>query len=128
MISLFHADNKPQILRLIIRKTVYLQKTVIPMYIHEHKEWPSFSRIYLGVHYPGDVLCGAVSGCVMAVLVYWLYHAIKKKYFECPQYISGQYTSSGFAIADIHLFYSVLLLTCLYIVVAGMMVSKYLHF
>ena len=43
MILLFHADNKPQILRLIIRKTVYLQKTVMPMYIHEHKEWPSFS-------------------------------------------------------------------------------------
>ena len=30
-------------MRLIIRKTVYLQKTVIPMYIHEHKEWPYFS-------------------------------------------------------------------------------------
>ena len=43
MILLFHADNKPQILRLINRKTVYLQKTVMPMYIHEHKEWPSFS-------------------------------------------------------------------------------------
>ena len=36
MISLFHADSKPQILRLIILKTVYLQKTVMPMYIHEH--------------------------------------------------------------------------------------------
>ncbi len=43
MILLFHTDNKPQNLRLIIRKTVYLQKTVMPMYIHEHKEWPSFS-------------------------------------------------------------------------------------
>ena len=43
MILLFHADNKPQNMRLIIRKTVYLQKTVMPMYIHEHKEWPSFS-------------------------------------------------------------------------------------
>ena len=42
MILLFHADNKPQNMRLIIRKTVYLQKTVMPMYIHEHKEWPSF--------------------------------------------------------------------------------------
>ena len=30
-------------MRLIIRKTVYLQETVMPMYIHEHKEWPSFS-------------------------------------------------------------------------------------
>ena len=89
---------------------------------------PSFSRIYLGVHYPGDVLCGAVSGCIMAALVYWLYYAIKKKYFECPQYISGQYTPSGFEIADIHLFYNVLLVTCLYIIVAGMIVAKCLHF
>ena len=30
-------------MRLINRKTVYLQQTVKPMYIHEHQEWPSFS-------------------------------------------------------------------------------------
>lgn len=89
---------------------------------------PSFSRIYLGVHYPGDVLCGAISGCIIAALVYGLYNKIKKKYFECPQYISGQYTSSGFAKADIHLFYTVVLVTCLYIIVMGMIVSKCLHF
>ena len=43
MVLLFYADDKPQILRLVVCKTVYLQKAVIPMYIHEHKEWPSFS-------------------------------------------------------------------------------------
>ncbi len=41
--SYCHADNKPQNLRLIIRKTVYLQKTVVFMYIHEHTKWPFFS-------------------------------------------------------------------------------------
>ena len=30
-------------MRLIDRKTVYLQETGMPMYIHEHKEWPAFS-------------------------------------------------------------------------------------
>ena len=30
-------------MRLIVRKTVYLQKTILPMYIYEHKEWPHFS-------------------------------------------------------------------------------------
>ena len=41
--QLMLADNKPQILRFIIRKSVYLQKTTISMYIYEHKEWPTFS-------------------------------------------------------------------------------------
>ena len=30
-------------MRIIGRKTIYLQRTVMPMYIHEHKEWPTFS-------------------------------------------------------------------------------------
>ena len=89
---------------------------------------PSYSRMYLGVHYPGDVLCGAIAGCIIACLVYRLYRFIARKYFECPNYISGQYTSTGFEVDDIHAFYTILLVTCLYILVAGMIVSKSLHF
>jgi len=29
----------------------------------------SYSRIYLGVHYPGDVICGALLGALLALLV-----------------------------------------------------------
>jgi undecaprenyl-diphosphatase len=32
----------------------------------------AFSRIYLGVHYPGDVLSGATSGVVLAEAVRWM--------------------------------------------------------
>ncbi len=32
----------------------------------------AYSRIYLGVHYPLDILCGAMAGIVMATLVYSL--------------------------------------------------------
>lgn len=31
-----------------------------------------YSRIYLGVHFPGDVVVGGLIGCVSAILVIWL--------------------------------------------------------
>lgn len=85
---------------------------------------PSYSRIYLGVHYPGDILCGAFAGCVIACLIYGLYHWIQRRYFQSPVYISSQYTSTGYETSDIGGLYFVLLLTYFYAVVAAMVTSK----
>jgi undecaprenyl-diphosphatase len=38
-----------------------------------------YSRIYVGLHYPGDVLFGAVEGVVVALLVVSLYKFIAKR-------------------------------------------------
>lgn len=32
----------------------------------------SYTRIYLGVHYPADLVCGAALGAVIGGIVYWL--------------------------------------------------------
>jgi undecaprenyl-diphosphatase len=37
----------------------------------------SYSRIYLGVHYPGDVLGGMLLGISLGILFYWLYVRVK---------------------------------------------------
>jgi undecaprenyl-diphosphatase len=42
----------------------------------------SYSRIYLGVHYPGDVLCGAILGVILACLVYGLYRVGERKIYK----------------------------------------------
>lgn len=89
---------------------------------------PSYSRMYLGVHYPGDILCGAVAGSVVGVLVYLLYARLRKKFFDCPQYISTQYTKGGYTKDDISILHATLLLTYLYAIIGGMIVAKSLHF
>lgn len=88
---------------------------------------PSYSRIYLGVHYPGDILCGAMAGCIIACLIYGLYYRIQKKAFEQGEFISTQYTSSGFETKDIRLLHTVLLCTYIYAIIAAMILSKLLY-
>jgi len=39
----------------------------------------SYSRIYLGVHYPLDIICGGLLGAVIGWLVAWLYRLAEKK-------------------------------------------------
>ncbi|MBR5475959.1 MAG: phosphatase PAP2 family protein [Bacteroidaceae bacterium] len=63
----------------------------------------SFTRLYLGVHYPGDILAGTTVGILSGVAVYYLYKYItKKKGGVRHDYISSQYTKSGYLVSDIH--------------------------
>jgi undecaprenyl-diphosphatase len=41
-----------------------------------------YSRIYLGVHYPGDVICGAMLGSLIGWGVYKLYELTDRKIFN----------------------------------------------
>jgi undecaprenyl-diphosphatase len=47
--------------------------------------WPllfTMSRIYVGVHFPIDLMVGALVGTVSALLFYWLHHRLILPYLE----------------------------------------------
>lgn len=40
----------------------------------------SYSRIYMGLHYPGDILGGLIVGVLVAIFVYWLFKRFSFRY------------------------------------------------
>ena len=88
----------------------------------------AYSRIYLGVHYPGDILFGTFTGIIVGVFVYLLYSYLRKCYLHQPKYISNQYTSSGYLISDVLLLNTIMLITFLVIIILGMIRGYILNF
>ena len=39
-----------------------------------------YSRVYCGVHYPGDVICGSLLGALLGYIVYFLYNKLQNKF------------------------------------------------
>ena len=42
----------------------------------------SYSRMYLGVHYPGDILFGALLGIALGMFTFWLWNMSNEKIFS----------------------------------------------
>lgn len=45
----------------------------------------AYSRIYLGVHYPGDIIAGALLGIIIAVIVFYSMQYIEKRIAKAKQ-------------------------------------------
>lgn len=46
--------------------------------------WPlifAYSRIYLGLHYPSDIICGYLCGLIFGFLMFKIYKETQKRYF-----------------------------------------------
>lgn len=76
-----------------------------------------YTRIYLGVHYPSDILAGLLFGAIVGTASYFTFRHFYFKVSPRLNYISSKYTKTGYSLGDIDIVISVLVLTFLYAVV-----------
>ena len=81
------------------------------------------TRLYLGVHYPSDILCGMIIGIIVGILVYLLYYKIYLRISPKINYISNQYTSTGYDHDDIDKAMVILMLTLVYVVTRSVVMA-----
>lgn len=77
----------------------------------------SYSRIYLGVHYPLDILAGTLWGVFSGVIVYRLYRWIHLRLNPSTPTYTSAYTITGYRRTDFISLYCVFPLIFIYIII-----------
>ncbi len=73
-----------------------------------------WTRMYLGVHYPGDILVGLLWGGFVGTMVWLLHRRLSRGWSSNRGFVSDQYTPSGFQNADVYIVIVVLLFLFFY--------------
>ncbi len=73
-----------------------------------------YTRLYLGVHYPSDVLVGFLWGAVSGFIAYLVWRKVYFKISPGLNYVSSQYTRTGYALSDADVVIAVMAFTFIY--------------
>lgn len=79
-----------------------------------------WTRMYLGLHYPSDIVVGLVWGAFVGTFVYYLYIKSYLRIHPDFNYISSQYTSTGYTRIDSDVVILVLVITLLFAVIKAL--------
>ena len=70
--------------------------TFLTPVLKKYRPWPaillylwafisSYSRIYIGFHYPGDIIAGAILGVLVGMIFWKVFQIVQKKYWKSEQ-------------------------------------------
>ena len=79
-----------------------------------------WTRMYLGLHYPGDILFGLLWGGLTGAFVYYIYIKSYLRMYPNFNYISSQYTSTGYTRIDMDVVLLVMVLTLLFAIIKAL--------
>lgn len=85
----------------------------------------AFTRIYLGLHYPGDIIAGTLIGVLAGWGMYRFYSYIqnRKRRSARRDWISNHYTKGGYLVSDVYL-----LLVFMYLTFAAIPIISFFTF
>lgn len=75
-----------------------------------------WTRVYLGVHYPGDILCGVLWGGLVGFAVWYGYNRLQGNAERKSEYVSSQYTSTGYQKSDINIVFCAFAFIFVYVI------------
>lgn len=79
-----------------------------------------WTRMYLGLHYPSDIFVGILWGCIVGTAVYFIFLRLYLHARPDFNYVSSQYTATGYNQADVDIVLMVLTLTLLYAIISSL--------
>lgn len=79
----------------------------------------TFTRLYLGVHYFGDVTVGLLVGILIGWAFYRLYQWLMKR-VGTPRYVTDQSTPTGYRKADMNFFLAVVFFNYIIVLLVSM--------
>ena len=113
-----HASNTfciAMFFSLLVRKKSFVAVMVLWSLVN------CWTRMYLGLHYPSDIAAGLLWGGVVGAVVYFIYLKSYLRMYPDFNYVSSQYTSTGYNRIDIDAVLLVLTLTLLYAVLRALL-------
>lgn len=82
----------------------------------------TFTRLYLGVHFLGDVLVGLFIGCLIGWLFYFIYNKVMSK-LSTSRLVSDQFTPTGYSKKDMYQLLTVIFANYILVLVFSMMLG-----
>lgn len=83
----------------------------------------TFTRLYLGVHYLGDVTVGAIVGTLIGCLFAWLLRKILERISTGSRMSYSGYTSTGYLLSDMNVFLTMIFLNYILVIIVSMMIN-----
>ncbi|MBP1539134.1 MAG: phosphatase PAP2 family protein [Prevotella sp.] len=113
----FFSAHSANTLSLAVFMALLVRSRVLTLWLVVWSLLNGYSRVYLGMHFPSDVVMGLLCGAVIGVAMYGVYRFAVGKFYSSYSYISSHYTSTGYDHEDVAMVVLVMVATLGYVLI-----------